>query len=88
MGLEITMPNVGDGKTEYVHCPNCSKMYMLTNSEGESQTLPANCSRCRCPVEDSAKARRFMDEAADREHQPALAAMGRRSRGETAEVPA
>ena len=82
MALKRTMPNLGDGNTEYVHCPNCSKMYRVVDADGNSDTLPANCKRCGCPVEDSPKALKFMDDFAKANHDPALSAMGKRSRGE------
>ncbi len=80
------MPNLGDGSSEYVHCPNCSKMFQVVDGQGRIVTAPANCTRCGCPVEDGKNARDFMNEVAKAQHDPALSAMGRRSRGE--QVPA
>jgi len=86
MALMRSRPNLGDPNSEYVHCPNCSKMFQVVDPDGKAVGAPANCTRCGCPVEDGKNARKFMDDMAEAQHDPALAAMGARSRGEQVAV--
>ncbi len=82
MTLKTTTPNLGSGKAVFVHCPNCSKMFPMTDDDERVVGPPASCTRCGCPIEESAKSRAFMNGLAEKEHDPALAALGRASRGE------
>ena len=58
--LEVLQNSVG---TEFVECPNCSKMYLLKNDKGEEQEVPGKCRRCECPM-DKEKAIVFSNEQA------------------------
>mgnify|MGYP001615162536 CR=1 FL=1 len=48
---------------ECAACPNCSRMYPLTDEKGETLDLPGQCKRCGCPM-DSKAALAFADEQA------------------------
>lgn len=82
MELRRTYPNVGNDNVEYVHCPHCSRMHLAVNEDGEEEELPSKCRRCGCPLKSGKAARDFMNAQAEAEHVPALAELGRKSRGE------
>lgn len=70
----------------YGCCPTCSRMYALVES-GAAAELPGKCKRCGGPM-DAEKAWAYGEQLAERDHQPALTALGNRMRAlaGTAEV--
>ena len=56
-------------------CPNCSKMYRLTDEKGQENELPTKCKRCGSPM-DFEKAQAFSEAQAVKENQPALTQLG------------
>lgn len=84
--LRISYPNVGNSNVEYIHCPNCTKAFPSKDVDGKSETIPARCKRCDCPMDDGMgpRAQRWMNDQARIAHDPALAAMGRQIRGQQA----
>ena len=82
MTLKTTQPNVGNENVLYADCPNCSRMFQVMDDQGKKVGLPPECPRCTCPIDEKAnKAVAWMNEQAERHHEPALAELGRRSRG-------
>lgn len=88
--LTTKTPNIGNDKAVWVQCPNCSKMYQHTDYEGKRQGLPPTCTRCGCPMDESAdgkEASNWMDQQAEITHDPAVANFGAQMRGQAKGVP-
>ena len=64
-----------------VCCPTCGFMYPMVNERNEAAELPRQCRRCHGPMTAKA-AVAFGDKRANDEHNPQLAAAGRRFRQE------
>jgi len=78
-GLRETETNIAVEDNRVVQCPNCSKMYRLADDQGKPETLPESCKRCGCPM-NVRSAEEWMNTKAETEHDPALAALGSRTR--------
>lgn len=87
MPLRTSVPNIGSDKVEYVHCPNCSRMYKSIDEDGKTEGFPSRCKRCDCPMvstDEGKKAQTWMDAQAEKAYDPAIADFGRQMRGENA----
>ena len=88
--LATKSPNIGSDKAVWVQCPNCSKMYQHTDYEGKLQGLPANCTRCGCPMDESSEGKQaadWMNQQAEATHDPAVANFGAQMRGQARGAP-
>ncbi len=83
MVLVVSAPNIAYdeniGPIECVACPNCSRMFTTRDVKGERYEIPSRCRRCGSPMNED-EARKFAAAEAAREHNPALAALGKRTR--------
>lgn len=69
--MSVQLQTKEQNNVQCAMCPNCSKLYRLTDERGESNELPTRCRRCGAPM-DSEKALVFAEEQAVKEHQPSL----------------
>ena len=66
----------------HYQCPHCSRSYEAEKDQAGTLVKvgsPANCSRCGCPMDETAQA--FSEERARGEHNPAISAIGAQMRG-------
>ena len=74
--LAIKYSNVG-GVQENVQCPNCSRMYPTKDDQDREVGHPPKCTRCGCPMVAGKQSDAWMNEQAEKNHDPRIAAMGR-----------
>lgn len=79
--VEIVEVNIARENKDAARCPYCSMLYPAVNEEQKPLRYPEECGRCGCPM-DRELARVFANEEAVRAHNPSLAAVGRKMRGE------
>jgi len=87
--LQTKEVNLGNPEINLcIMCPHCSKMYLTHDDKGQPLGRPASCSRCGCPLVAGDASEQFMAARAEEEANPALAAIGAKTRASIEGPPA